>query len=97
MSRKSVKNRKKTGIVTIVLALMLVVMSFNIIKLYEKNKEYAAREEELQKEYDKEEELQKELLAYEELTKTIDYIIEIAREKLGLVFENEIIYKPEEN
>ncbi len=97
MSRKSVKNRKKTGIVTIVLVLMLVVMSFNIIKLYEKNQEYAARQEELQKEYDKEEERQEKLLAYEELTQTIEYIIEIAREKLGLVFENEIIFKPEDN
>lgn len=97
MSRRFVKNRKKTGIVTIVLVLMLVVMSFNIIKLYEKNREYASLEAELEKEYQKEEERQEQLSAYEEFTKTIEYVEQIAREKLGLVFENEIIFKPQDN
>ncbi len=97
MSRKSIKSRKKTGIVTIVLLLMLVVMSYNIVKLYDKNREYASREDELQKELEKEEERQEELSAYEEFTKTIEYVEQIAREKLGLVFENEIIFKPEDN
>lgn len=97
MSRRFVRNRKKTGIVTLVLILMLVVMSFNIIKLYEKNREYAAYITELEEEYAKEEERREKLSAYEKFTKTIEYIEQIAREKLGLVFENEIIFKPDDN
>ncbi len=97
MSRRGYKNRKKTGIVTLVLLLMLAIMSFNILKLYQKNQEYTSRQEELEKEVEREEERQEELQAYEEFTKTIEYVEQVAREKLGLVFENEIIFKSDDN
>lgn len=97
MSRRGYKSRKKTGIVTLVLVLMLIVMSVNIVRLYEKNQAYASRQEELEKEYEKEEERKEELSAYEEFTKTIEYVEQIAREKLGLVFENEIIFRSDDD
>ena len=41
------------------------------------------------------EERKAELEEYEKYVQTKKYVEEVAREKLGLVYENEIIFKPE--
>ena len=87
------KNKRKTRIVALTLILVIIVLGANIIRLYEKNKMYAAKEENLKKQYEEQVDREGELSALEEFTKTMDYIEQVAREKLGLVFPNEIIFK----
>lgn len=48
----------------------------------------------LQEEIQSEKERQKEIDSLEEYVKTDEYIKEVAREKLGLIDPNEIIFKP---
>lgn len=96
MSRKS--KRKKQGtrrVILAVLILLLVVMGFNIFRLYQKNQMYAAKKAALENKYQEQVDRKEDLNLYEEFTKTIEFVEQFAREKLGLVFDNEIVFKPE--
>ena len=98
MSAKRRKKNRNTGAVCIGLIVIafLVVMSVQIVHLKQKDKAYAERQNELQKQYDAETERQTELDEYEQYTKTTKYIEDIAKSKLGLAYDNEIIFKESE-
>ena len=59
----------------------------------QKSKQYALIEQNLQKQIEDEEENQKAIEEKAAYQKTDAYIEDLAREKLGLVHENEIIFK----
>lgn len=84
-------------IITLIVSTFVVIMLSQIVTLYEKNKTYAARQEQLQRELLEADEEQERLRQYEEYTKTPEYIEEIAKSKLGLVYSNEIVFKEEKN
>ena len=94
---KSKRKKKKSGLKIIALAVfvLFVVMASNTFSVQEdKNaleKQYSELEEKLQDEQDRSEIL-KDKAAYMQTTR---YIEEIARERLGLVYEEEIIFRPE--
>ncbi|MCR4956748.1 MAG: septum formation initiator family protein [Lachnospiraceae bacterium] len=97
MSRSRRRKRKTTTrVVAVVLVLLVVVMGFNVIRLYQKNQVYAAKQEALEQQLEDEKARKEDLSAYEEFTKTMDYVEQVAREKLGMVFGNEIIFKSDE-
>lgn len=98
MSAKRRKKSRNTGAVCIgfIVIAFLVVMSIQIVHLKQKDKAYAERQNELQKQYDAETERQTELDEYEQYTKTTKYIEDIAKSKLGLAYDNEIIFKESE-
>ena len=76
---------------------MIGVMTFQIVKLYNKNLEYKATEEALQDQLDAAQEKQQELKEYEEYVGSDDYIEDEASKKLGLTYDNWIIFKEKEN
>lgn len=82
-------------IITLIVTTFVVVMSVQIANLYEKNQSYAARQQELERELAEADEEQQRLKDYEEYTKTPQYIEDIAKSKLGLVYDNEIVFKEE--
>lgn len=90
--RKQHKNTGTIGIVIIVLA-FLVVMSVQIYRIKVKDAEYAAREKELMQEYEEETQRATEIDHLEEYMKTSEYIEDVAKSRLGLTYENEIIFK----
>jgi len=61
--------------------------------LHVKRMEYKERINKLQSQIDSENERTVELEEYEKYTKTAKYVEEIAKQKLGLVYENEIIFE----
>lgn len=73
--------------------LMVALMSVQIVRLYHKNEMYTAKEEALLEQKLEEEARQKELEEYENYTRTQDYIEDTAQSKLGLVYEDQIIFK----
>ncbi|MDE6363194.1 MAG: septum formation initiator family protein [Lachnospiraceae bacterium] len=77
------------------LAIMIMtgVVGVNSISLIQKEKVYAARERELLQQITVEEERTKELEEFATYTKTKKYAEEVAKDKLGLVYENEIIFQ----
>ncbi len=95
MSRKKSKKRQ-SHLVTITLLLLLIVLGFNMVKLYSKNRALEKQEKYYSDAIEDEMERSENLTEYEKFTKTIEFIEKMAREKLGLVFGNEIIFKEEE-
>ena len=94
--RRKRQNRLGMFLVTIVVLMLLVVVSINSIGLRQKRASYQEREQALQQQIDAEEERAEQIEEYRKYTQTKKYVEEVAKEKLGLVNEGEIIYKPEE-
>ncbi len=91
------KRQNKMGmfLVTTVVIMMLAVVFLNSIQLRAKQAEYKARQEQLQAEIDAENERAEEIENFKKYTKTKAYIEEVAKDKLGLVYEGEIIFETE--
>ena len=73
--------------------MMLIVVTVKSVELRDKRATYAMREEALMQEIAAEEQRTEEIAEYEKYTQTKKYVEEIAKEKLGLVYEGEIIFK----
>lgn len=87
--------KKKTGRASIfcIVIFLLAVMGIQIIKLYNKDQEYTAREMELTQQLEQETKRQEQIKDYEEYIGSKDYVEDTAKSKLGLVYDNEIIFK----
>lgn len=94
MSAKRRKKKRNPGTISIICIVLvfLVVMSIQIYKLKEKDALLAEKEALLLEQVTEEEERAEELEELDAYTKSMEYIKEMAN-KLGLVFENEIIFK----
>ena len=100
MARKAAYHKKRqntTGmlLVTTVVIMMLIVVMVNTVELREKRASYLAREETLMQEIEAEQARTEKIEEYEKYTQTKKYVEEIAKNKLGLVYEGEIIFKDE--
>ncbi len=93
--RKKRQNRFGMFLVSVVVIMMLVVVTFNSIGLMAKKEAYHEKEEALLEQIAAEEERAQEIEEYEKYTHTKKYIEEVARDKLGLVYEGEILFKDE--
>jgi cell division protein DivIC len=95
MSRRSKKGRRGAGTVSIgiVVMLFLVVMAYQIYRVKQKDDSYGERLEELQAQLEDETERGSEIDALEEYMKSDEYIEDTAKSKLGLAYDNEIIFK----
>lgn len=89
--KKSGNNAGTMSIIFIVLV-FVVVMSIQIYKLKEKDKLLAEREENLMQQMTEEMLREEELEELDLYTRSMEYIKDMAN-KLGLVYENEIIFK----
>ena len=98
-SRRIRERRKHLGAWGILLIVLFVFGASTVagIRLKQKNLTYQQREEVLQQSIDKEEARSQEVDDLEAYTKTKKYVEDGAKDKLGLVYEDEIIFKPEEN
>jgi cell division protein DivIC len=72
---------------------LVVVVGVNSVSLRQKNAVYAAKEQELIAQIAEEDARTAELEELATYTKTKKYAEEVAKEKLGLVYENEIIFQ----
>ena len=94
MAGKRKKNGKNAGTKSIIFIVLvfLAVMSIQIYKLKEKDKLLAEREENLMQQMTEEMLREEELEELDLYTRSMEYIKDMAN-KLGLVYENEIIFK----
>ena len=92
------KNEYRLGMSMAFLAIIMIiaVVGINSISLRQKQAKYIAREQELQQQIDAENARTEELKELETYTKTKKYAEEVAKDKLGLVYDNEIIFKEED-
>lgn len=94
MGVKRGKKRHNPGTVSIVVIVIafLIVMSVQIFRLKQKDEMLSERKAALEQQLAEEQARAEELEDLDLYTKSVDYIKEMAN-KLGLVFENEIIFK----
>lgn len=92
---KKKQNRFSIMLVIIVLIMMMAVVSYNKHSLKARQEVYLKQEQELLQQIEREKERSVEIAEYAKYTKTKKYAEEVAKEKLGLVNENEIIFKTE--
>ncbi|MCH5280344.1 MAG: septum formation initiator family protein [Lachnospiraceae bacterium] len=87
------QNRLGMFLVSAVVLMLLVVVTVNSVTLRQKQETYLAREAELDALIEEEERRAAELEEFKKYTQTQAYIEEVAKEKLGLVKEGEIVFK----
>ena len=93
--RKKRQNKMAMLLVTTVVIMMVIVVSVKSMELRSKRAAYTEREEALLLEIEAEQARAEEIEEYEKYTQTKKYVEEIAKNKLGLVYEGEIIFKDE--
>lgn len=93
--RKKRQNRFGMFLVSIVVIMLMIVVAVKSQELQQKKAEYQQREQSLKEQIEAEKERSEEIAEYEKYTQTKKYIEDIAKEKLGLVYEGEIIFKDE--
>lgn len=76
-----------------VILLLVVMVSVNGMTLRAKDKSYQAQEMELKAQIKEEKERASKIEELEDYVGTDEYVEEVAKDKLGLVHENEIIFK----
>lgn len=94
--RKRHQNRFSMFLVSVVVILILVAVSVRSMELQKKLDTYTARQEELEKQIEAEEQRTEEIEEYRKYTQTKKYAEEVAKDKLGLVYEDEILFKQED-
>lgn len=94
--RRRRKNRTGIGIIAFVVLCICGIVAYGKTNLDAQMKDNTKKKEHLQQQIIEEEERKTDLKNLEAYVQTKKYIEEVAREKLGLVYEYEIIFKAEE-
>ena len=93
--RRRGNNRLAMFTITVVVFILLASMMIQSRTLARKNANYVAQEASLKKQIEAENKRIKEIAELEEYMKTEEYVEKVAKDKLGLIYEDEIIFKPE--
>ncbi|MCR5001537.1 MAG: septum formation initiator family protein [Lachnospiraceae bacterium] len=94
--RKRRQNRLGMILVTGVVASLCVVLMISMMSLKKKRDGYVERQLSLEQQIDAENKRAEDLVEYEKYTKTAAYVEEVAKDKLGLVYEDEIVFQAED-
>ena len=89
MSRRRAKKKSGTLSISIIVIAFLVIMTVQVVQLKQKESAYAAQKAELEKETERAEEIE----GLQQYMQSDKYIEDIAKSKLGLAYDNEIIFK----
>ena len=95
---RKIKGRKKSSgqsrsYIAIMALFLVIVMCAQLFILYNKSVAYAEKEEALKQELSGLMDRQQELEDYELYTQSDEYTKNTAQSKLGLVYENEIVFR----
>lgn len=92
--RKRVQRHKRSVLaISAVILLLVVMVSVNGMTLRAKEKAYKIQASELEEQIQAEKDRASEIEGLEDYVGTDEYVEDVAREKLGLVHEGEIIFK----
>ena len=83
-------------LVTVVVAMILCVVFFKNKELNEKKATYEKREQYLLEKIEEQNERSEEIEEYRKYMQTKQYIEDMAKSRLGLVYKDEIIFKAED-
>ena len=93
--RPSKSNRRGLAAIAVVVLVLLVTLMVQSQKLKDSNQQYESQKAELEQQIRDEELRTGEIENLKDYVNSKEYIEKIAREKLGLVYEDDIIFKAE--
>lgn len=101
MKRGATFKRKKQNklalfLVTFVMLFFVGIVTVNSYSLRQKRDILLQKEADLNAQLEEQDERKQELVELKKYTQTKKYAEEVAKEKLGLVYEDEIIFKPQD-
>lgn len=91
--RKRSQNKFSMFLVTLVVLMIMIVAAVRSLELKQQISEKDAQIAALEEQIADEEERAEEIAEYEKETQTLKYVEEMAQDKLGLVYEGEILFK----
>lgn len=94
--KRNSQNRIAMLSITFVVAVLFLVMMVNSLKLQQQISDCKTEIKAVESQMEEEKERTKEIDEIKERMDTDEYVEEVAREKLGLVKDNEIVFKEEE-
>ena len=94
--RRGSSNRAGKLCISMIVLMFGVVMSVQIVKVYEKNQDYAAQQALLEQQLEDETARQAEIEEYEAYTQSQEYVEDVVQSKRGLLYSNQIIFREEE-
>ncbi len=97
MSKGKKKNRSGLVVITVAVMLLCGIIIFKEKDLLTEKAALESKVEELNAQIEEESEIKKELSAKKAYMQTVRYVEDVAREKLGLVFPNEIIFREKDD
>lgn len=91
-------HKKKTGIgiISFVILMLFITVTYGMVGLRQEKGEKQTTIDRLQKGINKQEDRKEEIEKLKVDVQTKHYIEDVAREKLGLVYKDDIIIKPED-
>jgi len=89
------KNRSGMVLIIVIIAVLAVVLSVRCVMLSRQNQAYASEIEQLTEDITEEEGRTEKIKAYKKYTDSDSYVEKTAREKFGLVYPDEVIYRQE--
>lgn len=94
--KRTVQHKTSILSITGVVVMLAVVLSVGSISLRRKNEAYKEQEAKLEAQLEEEQARAEEIDELEEYVGTDEYIEDVAKEKLGLVYPNEILFEAKE-
>ena len=93
--RRKLQHRISVISISCVVLLLMTILGVGSISLHEKNRNYKAQEAQLQEQIAEEMARAEEIEELEAYVGSDKYVEDVAKEKLGLINPNEIIFKAE--
>lgn len=95
--RRKTHNRASMILISVVVIAMTVIVGYNVHEMKIELKEQDEKIEEINAEIEEQTRRKKELEEYKDYTETDEFVEDVAREKLGLVHEDEVIFIKDED
>ena len=94
-ARRQLQHKLSMFVVAAVILVLGITLSVASISLHAKNDEYKVKEAELEAQIESESMRAEEIDDLETYVGTDEYVEDVAKEKLGLVYPNEILFEAE--
>ena len=94
--KKKRQNLFSMALVSLAVVMILIVVIIGGFQIQKKIDGSEQKRQELQAQIEEQEKRAEELEEFEKYTQTKQYMEEVAKDKLGLVYEGEILFKQEE-
>lgn len=93
--RRALQHKLSILLISGVIVVLGITLSVASISLHTKNRGYKAQEAELEKQLEEAEARSEEIDELEKYVGTDEYVEDVAKDKLGLVYPNEILFEAE--